>query len=725
MSATHSASLGPSARLASLGPSVLTAVLFLTLLAGPAASRPAAAGDEDCLVCHGDKGLKSEAGRSIYVDAAKHKASVHGALGCTTCHSAATEFPHPKRMAKPACATCHTEPATDIPKSVHKALGAEACTSCHGEPHEIQRGVAASPARCSTCHAGEVRDYRLSVHREAYQHGDLSAATCQSCHGPTHKIVPGSAPNSPVAKKNLPDTCGSCHANPEFLARHQIPFARPVEAYKLSVHGRAIENGNEAAASCSDCHSNHAIFPARDQRSKINHWNVTKTCGTCHADIKKTYDESIHGQAVKQGVRDAPVCTDCHGEHRILAPTEPNSPVNPARVSSVTCGRCHSDETLAERYNLPLDKVPAYADSYHGLALRSGAQTFANCDSCHGVHNILPSRDPRSTVNPANLAKTCGKCHPGAGQRFAIGPVHVRPASASEHPVVRWIRIAYLLIIPASVAFMLLHNFLDFAAKFRRAGPSIHTGEEVPRMNVHFRVAHWLTAISFPTLVVTGFALKFPDSWWAAPIVRLEEHYPWRGTIHRVAAVVLLASLAYHVVHLIARRRDRVILHEMRPGIKDLFDMIDLFRYNLGLTSQRPHFGMFSYAEKFEYLAYMWGTLVMALSGFILWFNNISLRYFPKWVTDAATAIHFYEAILASLAILIWHFYMTIFDPDVYPMDRAWLTGKASADHLKHTRPEYYLQIVEKMKATKEEAEAETEVPKSPKVPKTEHKPPS
>ena len=86
----------------------------------------------------------------------------------------------------------------------------------------------------------------------------------------------------------------------------------------------------------------------------------------------------------------------------------------------------------------------------------------------------------------------------------------------------------------------------------------------------------------------------------------------------------------------------------------------------------------------------------MAASGFILWFNNWALQYFPKWVSDAATALHFYEAILATFSILIWHMYMVVFDPDVYPMDRAWITGKASADHLRHTRPEYYAELVER-----------------------------
>ena len=497
-----------------------------------------------------------------------------------------------------------------------------------------------------------------------------------------------------MAKKNLPDTCGSCHANADFLARHNIPFAHPVEAYRLSVHGRAIAAGNPAAASCSDCHSNHAIFAAREPRSKINHWNVPQTCGTCHADIDKTYLASVHGQAVQRGVPDAPVCTDCHGEHAILAPSEPRSLVNPARVSSVTCARCHADERLAQRYNLPVDKVPAFQDSYHGLALRAGSQTVANCASCHGVHNILPSSDKRSTVNPANLAHTCGRCHAGAGANFAIGPVHVRSATASEHPVVKWIRWTYWILIPLTMAFMFVHNAADFLAKLIRGSGPGRTGEEVARMNLHFRIAHWLVVLSFPVLVVTGFALKFPESWWARPILRWESRFAFRGTLHRAAAVVLIAAMVYHIIHLLVSRRDRVILRFLRPGIQDLSDLVGVLRYNLGLSPRPPQFGKFSYAEKIEYFAFIWGTAVMTASGFLLWFDNFTLRHFPKWVADAATAVHYYEAILATLAILFWHFYMVIFDPDAYPMDRAWLTGKASADHLHHTRTEYYLELL-------------------------------
>ena len=539
-------------------------------LLGVLCASVANASDDQCLSCH--------AGNSF--DADRYKVGVHSALGCTGCHSQFTGYPHPPRTPRPAC---------------------------------------------STCHADTVKQFRASVHG---MDSSAEGPGCSSCHGSVHTVVPRSDPASPVAKKNLPATCATCHSNPDFLARHQIDLAMPVESFSRTVHGRAVAGGNDAAASCSDCHSSHSILPGRDPRSKTNHFNVPSTCGQCHSEIQKTYAASVHGQAAARHVDDAPVCTDCHGEHRILAPNEPTSLVNPARVSGVTCGRCHSDERLSARFNLPADRVQTFESSFHGLSASAGSTKVANCASCHGVHNILASSDPRSMVNAANLSKTCGSCHPGAGKRFAIGPIHTKSGTGSEHPTVRWIRWAYWLIIPATLGFMLLHNLVDWLAKLRRPRPHGFGGEEVERMNLHFRVAHWLVMLSFSTLVITGFALKFPDSFWAAPIVQWEGSMPVRGTLHRIFAVILVISLLYHVAHLILRPRDRRIIDWLIPDFRDARDILAVFRYNLGLSSERPVFGVFSYAEKMEYWAFMWGTAVMAASGFLLWFNNFTLRNF-------------------------------------------------------------------------------------------------
>jgi formate dehydrogenase gamma subunit len=645
--------------------------------------------DESCLACHSQAGMKSDAGRSISIDPAKHAASVHGTLlGCTDCHTDIKDFPHPAKRVKVQCATCHDDEASHAKTSIHGAVEVS-CQSCHGDPHEVAAAAQTAPAKCAQCHADEVKEFHQSIHGQAAAKGDPDAPNCMSCHGPVHQIQASSEVASTVAKKNLPDTCAACHSNPQFLSRHKIPFAHPVELYKQSVHGRAVVDGDGAAATCSDCHGSHGILPSQDPRSKVNHFNIPTTCGQCHKDISKTYLESVHGQAMKAGEAGAPVCIDCHGEHLILPPKDQGSLVNANRVSMATCGRCHSDERLALRYNLPADKVPSYADSYHGLASRGGSQVVANCASCHGVHNIYRSADPRSTVNAGNLSKTCGNCHAGAGDHFVIGKVHVRTETGPAHPVVQYIRWLYLALIPMTLGFMVFHNLIDFISKLIRRRPRHEIGGQVTRMNRNFRIAHWGVILSFPTLVITGFALKFPEAWWARPLLMLEGHLAFRGIVHRTAAVVLTISTIYHVIHLAVNRRDRLFLKAMLPDIKDAKDLLQVFSYNLGFTKAEPHFKKFNYAEKMEYWAFMWGTVVMTVSGGLLWFNNFTLRHFPKWITDAATAVHYYEALLATFSILIWHFYMVIFDPLVYPMDTAFINGKVSADHYRHSRPEY------------------------------------
>ena len=653
--------------------------------------------DEACLACHGTAGMKSDKGKDIYINPAKHAASAHAILGCQDCHRAIKDFPHPAKATKAQCATCHADEVKAYGTSAHAILGEAACANCHGSVHELSTAEQLMPGKCAECHTQEVKEFQESIHGQAAKNGDADAPKCVSCHGSVHGVKSASETGSTIAARQLAETCAKCHSDAGFLSRHRIPVAHPVESYLQSVHGRAIAAGNDRAANCNSCHGNHDIYPARDARSHVNHWRVAETCAQCHTEIAKTYNQSIHGEASRAGVKDAPVCVDCHGEHLILDPKNPASPVNAANVSAETCARCHASARMANLYDIPADRVPSYADSYHGLALRGGKLTAANCASCHGVHNIFKSADARSLVNAANLGKTCGQCHQGANEsRFAIGPVHVQSGAGPNHPVVKWIRWTYWVLLPATLGFMLLHNLLDLLSKLIRRRPRQESGQVVMRMNLWFRIAHWGIMASFPTLVVTGFALKFPDSWWAKPLLMWESNAGVRGGLHRTAAVVMIVATLFHFVHLAMNKRDRSIIPALLPTIKDATDMLQVFRYNLGLTKQEPQFAKFNYAEKMEYWAFLWGTAVMALSGFLLWFNNFTLRHFPKWITDAATAVHWYEALLATFSILIWHFYLVIFDPMVYPMDTAWLDGTIPADHYRHTRPAYYRELSRK-----------------------------
>lgn len=644
--------------------------------------------DEACLACHGQEGMKSEKGKDISIRPEKHAASVHGILGCTDCHTGIKDFPHPTKIERVKCATCHAEEAAAVPNSIHSMIGIAACSSCHGSVHEIGAAAKIEPSKCAECHAAEAKEFSQSIHGQAAKGGDPDAPSCESCHGPVHGILASGEDKSPVAKKNQAAVCAKCHADAGFLARHKIPIAHPVEQYLQSVHGKAVAQGKDAAV-CADCHGGHKILPARDPQSTVSRWNVATTCGKCHADIAKTFLESVHGEAIKAGNADAPDCADCHGEHLILAPADVASPVNASRLSAETCGRCHGDARLVRRNDLPADRVPSYAESFHGLANREGSLTAANCASCHGVHNIFRSSDPRSTVNKANLAETCGRCHKGVNEKFAVGPVHVQIASGPAHPAVQWVRLIYWVLIPLTLGFMLLHNLVDWLAKLLRPRPRGGSRSTVTRMNLWFRIAHWGVMVSFPLLVFTGFALKYPDSWWTKPFLLWGRHDAVRGELHRAAAVVLLISTLYHFVHLSLNSRDRAFLWAMIPKWKDATDLLHVIFFNLGWRKDPPQFAKFNYAEKMEYWAFLWGTMVMALSGFLLWFNDFTLRHFPKWMTDVATAVHWYEALLATFSILLWHFYMVIFDPLVYPMDLAWLNGKVPAEHYEHTRPEY------------------------------------
>jgi formate dehydrogenase gamma subunit len=655
--------------------------LFL-LLASVVISQGHAQQTSDCLVCHSaSAGLKDSQGKSIVVNPGTHMKGPHGSLGCLDCHAGAAAPAHNAKTASASCITCHSDAAQALSSGAHAALGnandSETCIACHGTNH-VTKAVA-GPQFCATCHAAEVQQYRASIHGRAHDHGNEDVPTCQSCHGSAHTALPSSDPHSPVSKQRLPDTCGACHSDPKLAAKYMFAEVRPVEAYRQSVHGRAIQQGNMNAASCGDCHGTHDILPVSDPHSKIWKQNVAATCGTCHSDVYKTYAQSIHGQAVARGVLQAATCTDCHSEHRILAPGDPGSSVYMANVSQEACSRCHADTQLMAGFAMPQDRVPTYEDSYHGLAAHEGRQSVANCASCHGVHNIYPSSDPRSTVNRANLSKTCGQCHTDAGRRFAIGPVHVMGSTTPGGRVLGYVKLFYFIVIPVTLGLMLLHNLIDWRRKTRATLALYRQHPGQLRLTLSERTQHALLVVSFIVLVITGFALKYPHSFLAAPFLHWEHLFPVRGWVHRIAGVVLIGASVYHAIYLSAKKSGRRWLKDMVPDLRDGKEAVQTVEYNLGRRDQLPHYRRFNYAEKAEYWALVWGTAVMAITGVLLWLNDWILARLPHpaSILAIATAIHFYEAILAALAIVIWHFYAVIFDPDIYPVKWTFLTGRA------------------------------------------------
>jgi len=486
----------------------------------------------------------------------------------------------------------------------------------------------------------------------ASAHGTNS---CVSCHADATAAHPDDN------KILQPVNCASCHP-------------RQTQSYGASVHGLALKSGEADAATCQDCHDSHEVLPASSPASPLYFTRQAETCGVCHPKEAKDVEASVHGKAVAAGKRDAPTCTDCHSEHRI----EALSAASNLKISEQICSKCHASEQLNTKYNLPQDRVKTFFESYHGLAAQYGSTVAANCGSCHGYHKILPSSDPNSTINKAHLVETCGKCHPGANEKFAQGKIHVNIEAAKSGPdlaseVNWWVRRIYLALIFGTIGAMLAHNGLLFCKKV-----SAHlraSGRPVLRMSRGQRWQHAVLALSFIVLAITGFALKFPDSWLARAMGSSE---PVRRWVHRGAGVVLLLVGAYHLIYIVASKEGRRLVCDLFPVKKDLLDVIAAVRYLTGVSKEKPKIGRFGYAEKMEYWAVVWGTIIMGGTGLAVWFKMDVTRFLPRWLVDVGLTIHYYEAVLACLAIIVWHFYHVIFDPDVYPVNLACWDGKVS-----------------------------------------------
>ena len=264
-----------------------------------------------------------------------------------------------------------------------------ACLDCHGDKTLTKTNAAGKEVSLFV----DVAKLAASVHK---------TNTCASCHADiTAKHPDDNVPAQPA-------NCKQCHE-------------KQSESYGASVHGLALAKGRKDSATCSDCHDGHTILPPTSPASPLYFSRLAETCGGCHDQEAKDVEESVHGKAVAAGHREAPTCTDCHSEHKI----EALKTSSPLKIDVEVCSQCHASERMNTKYNLPPDRVKTFFESYHGLAAQYGSTLAANCASCHGVHKILPSTDPRSSIYKTNLVVTCGKCHPGATENFAQSKVHV------------------------------------------------------------------------------------------------------------------------------------------------------------------------------------------------------------------------------------------------------------------------------------------------------------
>jgi Class III cytochrome C family/Doubled CXXCH motif (Paired_CXXCH_1) len=288
-------------------------------------------------------------------------------------------------------------------------------------------------------------------------HAKTAAVPCLGCHGNPHEIVPVTNPSSPVYPLNVPRTCGTCHSNPAMAKKYGLPNVYAM--YMDSIHGFALtKEGLLVAASCSSCHGTHKILSHTNPQSRTYRTNIPNTCGTCHAGPKAAYLAGIHGQLMKAGDASAPTCTNCHTAHQIAQVQT----VAWQMKTSATCGNCHREQYVT------------YLDTFHAQVSALGYVETAHCWNCHSNHDILPPSNPKSTVNPANLVATCRQCHPGATERFVSYQPHADPRNPYAYPALWSVTLLMNLLLISVLGFFGIHTCLWFVRStfHKRTGES-------------------------------------------------------------------------------------------------------------------------------------------------------------------------------------------------------------------------------------------------------------
>lgn len=591
---------------------------------------------------------------------------------------------------KAACLKCHDDAklksadgkpmavlADEFSRSAHRKLD---CADCHTSALKVKHTPDAlgpvSPQVCQDCHADEFKAIAASIHGRRAQ-GDKAIKDCMGCHDSLHKVRKEGDPASRLSPVNQIKTCGACH---EEMMAH----------YESSEHARALLKSGltVAAPSCASCHGKHDIREMADPAATTHHAKTPETCGKCHAGILREWSESAHGKALASDKK-GPVCSTCHSPHAIK---RPDSAAVRHKMSD-GCGNCHEQVTAS------------FKDSFHGKATSLDNRKAAACADCHTPHANLPASDPRSSIHPDNLAKTCGACHAKVNASFLTFDPHANPTDPRRNSYVHWIWLGMTGLLLGVFGFFGLHGLLWLQRAlvgklrgefhFSHGGP----GPYVKRFSSMQMGVHIAIVTSFLLLGATGLPLKFADAGWAPALMSVLGGAEVAGYLHRLAGIVTFGYFVWHLgmlVHGMFVKNEKGYLwgpRSMVPQPKDVFDFIAMVKYFLYL-GPRPRFDRFTYWEKFDYLAVFWGVAIIGLSGLALWFPTVTTMLLPGWALNAAYIVHSDEALLATGFIFLFHFFHTHLRPEAFPMDPVIFTGCMPLARFKDERPLEYERLL-------------------------------
>lgn len=617
---------------------------------------------------------------------------------CTDCHS-----PHTIRkgalvigMADRDCLKCHeTEKPIvhreDVTSSAHNKIP---CVKCHSDvsPEHQRPCDTSGKVDCSGCHAQQAENYTSSIHGKLKQEkNDPDVPYCTDCHG-THKVISRLDDRSPTFRLNIPNLCAKCHREGEKAAvRYKGDQGDILKSYQMSTHGKGLlESGLISSATCIDCHTSHNELPKSDPRSSVNPANLPATCARCHRGIYDQFSKSVHSPGQTKTNQKLPVCEDCHTAHNIARVDKDKF----MQEVSSQCGDCHKDVAAT------------YFQTYHGKAYQLGYLKAAKCSDCHGAHDILKPSNPDSHLSRNKVIETCKKCHPGSNRKFTGYLTHATHHNRYKYPVLFYTFWGMTLLLVGTFIFFGIHTILWLPKSFARFKEKreMHVAEETVqfvRFKLSERVLHFSVIISFFGLAITGMMLKFANMTWASTLSDLIGGVRNAGAIHRLCAVITFGYFSAHIYMLLRHKKEKQLTfrglifnkNSLVPNLQDLREFLGTMKWFFGL-GERPHYGRWTYWEKFDYFAVFWGVAIIGSTGLVLWFPEFFTMIFPGWLINVATIIHSDEALLAVGFIFTIHFFNTHLRPESFPMDPVIFTGRVPLSELKHDRPAEYKEVI-------------------------------
>ena len=454
-------------------------------------------------------------------------------------------------------------------------------------------------------------------------------------------------------------------------------------------------------------------------------------CLLCHDE--PTYRRSHETWAQLE----APVsrCNVCHDES-LQVDTRPyywhvharSMPAHTNEEMIRLCAVCHSNKEIREEYELS-DSTASYLASFHGKGALLGDETTAGCLDCHvgemeNVHQIQSHLRAGSSTSDEKLADTCRtpQCHPTAGKQVGSAAIHLD--LSTNRSIEFFIAGIFVILIIFTFGPSVVLKVMDMLQiVIGRSAPSDirnhHLAEKLmkdqlgrqllKRFTPFQRVQHWILAITFAILVLTGYSMKFADRFWAAWLIEQIGSLSAARVLHRTAGALLLIGFVYHLIiyvgHFMIKERKRtgknyllVFLNlPMCMSPSDFKKMGQQLAYLFFLRKTRPKWGRFNLEEKFEYFGVLLGTILLGVTGILMWDEALTSRYLPGRVLTISYLVHSFESYLALLHVGIVHLAGVLLAPAAFPCSQAMFTGDTPTEELAEAHPEMLEKVEEEV----------------------------